>query len=66
VAEWSSNKARIYLRKEAASSMSETAHLVQMFDSTVVQADVSAAGAKGGSTGRRSAAHAVASQPRFI
>jgi hypothetical protein len=28
--------------------MSETAHLVQMFDSTVVRAHVSAAGAKGG------------------
>jgi hypothetical protein len=27
--------------------MSETAHLVQMFDSTVVRAHVSAAGAKG-------------------
>jgi len=51
---------------EALAAMSETAHLVQMFDSTVVRAHVSAAGAKGGSKGRRSAAHAVASQPRFI
>src|ERR1700733_15106133 len=33
---------------------SQTAHLVQMFDSTVVRAHVSAAGAKGGSTPRRS------------
>ena len=33
---------------------SQTAHLVQMFDSTVVRAHVSAAGAKGGSTVRRS------------
>ncbi|MEA2977287.1 MAG: hypothetical protein QOF19_2807, partial [Alphaproteobacteria bacterium] len=32
---------------EARASMSETAHLVQMFDSTVVRAHVSAAGAKG-------------------
>jgi len=34
---------------------SPTAHLVQMFDSTVVRAHVSAAGAKGGSKIRRSA-----------
>jgi hypothetical protein len=37
---------RSVLRCPAA--MSETAHLVQMFDSTVVRAHVSAAGAKGG------------------
>ena len=43
---------------------SQTAHLVQMFDSTVVRAHVSAAGAKGGSTARRSDARAVASRPR--
>ena len=42
------------------------AHLVQMFDSTVVRAHVSAAGAKGGSTTKLSAAHAVGFQPRFI
>jgi transposase len=51
---------------EALAAMSETAHLVQMFDSTVVRAHVSAAGAKGGRTTKRSAAHAGASQPRFI
>jgi transposase len=51
---------------EALAAMSETAHLVQMFDSTVVRAHVSAAGAKGGRTTRRSAAHAGASLPRFI
>jgi transposase len=33
---------------EALAGMSETARLVQMFDSTVVRAHVSAAGAKGG------------------
>src|SRR5664279_5849930 len=38
---------------------SKTAHLVQMFDSTVVRAHVSAAGAKGGSKIRRSAARAA-------
>ena len=32
---------------EALASLSETAHLVQMFDSTIVRAHVSAAGAKG-------------------
>lgn len=41
---------------------SRTAHLVQFFDSTVVRAHVSAAGAKGGSKIRRSAAHAAASR----
>jgi len=41
---------------------SQTAHLVQFFDSTVVRAHVSAAGAKGGSKIRRLAAHAAASR----
>jgi transposase len=41
---------------------SRTAHLVQFFDSTVVRAHVSAAGAKGGSKIRRSAARAAASR----
>lgn len=36
--------------------LSETAHLVQMFDSTVIRAHVSAAGAKGGKRVRRSGA----------
>ena len=43
---------------------SETAHLVQMFDSTVVRAHVSAAGAKGGRTIRRSAVRAVGSRAK--
>ena len=51
---------------DALAAMSETAHLVQMFDSTVVRAHVSAAGAKGGKTIRRSVAHAVDFRPRFI
>src|SRR5881227_3801601 len=51
---------------EALAAMSDTAHLVQMFDSTVVRAHVSAAGAKGGRTVRLWDAHAVASQPKFI
>jgi hypothetical protein len=42
--------------------MSETAHLVQMFDSTVVRAHVSAAGAKGGKTTKRSADRAAVSR----
>jgi transposase len=49
---------------EALAGLSRTAHLVQMFDSTVVRAHVSAAGAKGGRLVRRSAARAVASRPR--
>ena len=49
---------------EALAALSETAHLVQMFDSTVVRAHVSAAGAKGGRTIRRSAARAAASRRR--
>ena len=49
---------------EALASLSRTAHLVQMFDSTVVRAHVSAAGAKGGRTVRRWAARAGASRPR--
>jgi len=42
--------------------MSETAHLVQMFDSTVVRAHVSAAGAKGGKTTKRSVVRAAVSR----
>jgi transposase len=49
---------------DALAQMSETAHLVQMFDSTVVRAHVSAAGAKGGKTIRRSAARAAVSRPK--
>lgn len=45
---------------------SPTAHLVQMFDSTVIRAHVSAAGAKGGSRARRLAARAVASPAKSI
>jgi transposase len=47
-------------------SLSSSADLVQMFDSTVVRAHVSAAGAKGGRQVRRSADHAAASPPRSI
>ena len=49
---------------QALAGLSPTAHLVQMFHSTVVRAHVSAAGAKGGDTARRSAARAAASAPR--
>ncbi len=49
---------------EALASMSCTAHLVQMFDSTVVRAHVSAAGAKGGSRIRRLVVPAAASRLR--
>ena len=46
---------------DTLASMSATAHLLQMFDSTVVRAHVSAAGAKGGKKGRRSSARGAAS-----
>jgi len=45
---------------------SPTAHLVQMFDSTVVRAHVSAAGAKGGSKIRRSGVQGVDFRARSI
>lgn len=45
-------------------ALSSSAQLVQMFDSTVVRAHVSAAGAKGGRRARRSAARAAGSRPR--
>ena len=47
---------------DSLAGLSSSAHLVQLFDSTVVRAHVSAAGAKGGRTIRRSAARAVASR----
>ena len=49
---------------DALATLSESAHLVQMFDSTVARAHVSAAGAKGGKTIRRSAVRVAASQPK--
>ena len=51
---------------EALASLSETAHLVQMFDSTIVRAHVSAAGAKGGRTSRRLADRAAAFRRKSI
>ena len=44
--------------------LSESAHLVQMFDSTVVRAHVSAAGAKGGRSARPLVARAAVSRPK--
>lgn len=49
---------------DTLAAMSPSAHLIQMFDSTIVRAHVSAAGAKGGKRARRSAARAAASRPR--
>jgi len=46
---------------DTLASMSSSAHLIQMFDSTIVRAHVSAAGAKGGKRRRRSGARVVAS-----
>jgi transposase len=47
---------------DALASMSASAHLIQMFDSTVVRAHVSAAGAKGGKRVRRLDVRAAASR----
>jgi transposase len=49
---------------QALAGLSRTAHLVQMFDSTVIRAHVSAAGAKGGSRARRLGARAAGLAPR--
>ncbi len=46
--------------------LSDTACLVQMFDSTVVRAQVSAAGAKGGSRARHSGAPVAGSARKSI
>lgn len=51
---------------DALAALSGSAHLVQMFDSTIVRAHVSAAGAKGGRRARRSGGHAAASRPKSI
>ena len=45
-------------------ALSSSTHLIAMFDSTIVRAHVSAAGAKGGRRVRRSAARAAGSRPR--
>lgn len=49
---------------DTLAAMSGSAHLIQMFDSTIVRAHVSAAGAKGGSKAKRSVARAAASPPK--
>ena len=51
---------------DTLAGMSPTAHLIQMFDSTVVRAHVSAAGAKGGSKIRRWGVRAAVSPPKSI
>lgn len=47
---------------DTLAAMSASAHLIQMFDSTIVRAHVSAAGAKGGSKGRPSGVRGVGLQ----
>jgi transposase len=44
--------------------LSETAHLVQFFDSTTTRVHVSAAGAKGGNSARRLAGRVAACRPK--
>ena len=51
---------------DSLARLSSSAHLVQLFDSTVVRAHVSAAGAKGGRETRRSAAGGVGSRRKSI
>ena len=51
---------------EALAGLSETAHLVQMFNSTIVRAHVSAAGAEGGRTPRRLADRVAAFRQKSI
>jgi transposase len=51
---------------DALASMSPSAHLIQMFDSTIVRAHVSAAGAKGGKAARPSAARAAGSRRKSM
>lgn len=51
---------------DTLASMSASAHLIQMFDSTIVRAHVSAAGAKGGSKVRRSVARAAGSRRKSM
>jgi transposase len=51
---------------DALASLSNSAHLVQMFDSTVVRAHVSAAGAKGGKKAKPSGGRAAASRRKSI
>jgi transposase len=49
---------------DALAETSRSANLVQMFDSTIVRAHVSAAGAKGGRTAKRWVARGAASRPK--
>jgi transposase len=51
---------------DTLASMSASAHLIQMFDSTIVRAHVSAAGAKGGKSARLSAGRAAGSRPKSM
>lgn len=50
---------------DSLAALSRSAHLIQMFDSTVVRAHVSAAGAKGGKKARRSAGRAAVSRQKY-
>ena len=50
---------------DTLANLSRTAHFVQMFDSIIVRAHVSAAGAKGGKRRKRSAAREAKSQAKF-
>jgi len=49
---------------DTLAAMSPSAHLIQMFDSTIVRAHVSAAGAKGGRKARHSVARRAGLRPK--
>jgi transposase len=49
---------------DTLAEMSPSAHLIQMFDSTIVRAHVSAAGAKGGKAVKPLVARAAGSRPK--
>ena len=49
---------------QSLAELSDSAHFIQMFDSTVVRAHVSAAGAKGGRTVKRLAARGADFRPK--
>jgi transposase len=51
---------------DTLASMSSSAHLTQMFDSTIVRAHVSAAGAKGGKKAKRSADRVAGSRRKSM
>jgi hypothetical protein len=64
---WRLSRSGVYeIFFEALASLSERAHLVQMFDKTVIRAHVPAAGAKGGRMAKPPGAPGAVSRPKSI